>query len=107
MNSCNGSQCNAVYRRIKKCSINFHLRAQEIILFCLYDVGFLSFTSLNKFSRVELWKEKRHSRQNENVFNLPPITMLGTSTAAGNFSEEGKTCVIFRSVLFALFSWVA
>ena len=64
-------------------------------------------TSLNKFSSVELWKEKRHSRQNENVFNLPPITMLGTSTAAGNFSEEGKTCVIFTSVLFALFSWVA
>ena len=32
--------------------------------------------------------------------------MLGTSTASENFSEEGKTCVIFASVLFALFSSV-
>ena len=30
--------------------------------------------------------------------------MLGTSTASGNVSEEGKTCVIFTSALFALFS---
>ena len=27
--------------------------------------------------------------------------MLGTSTASGNVSEEGKTCVIFTSALFA------
>ena len=63
-------------------------------------------TSLNKFSRVALWKEKSHVDK-MNVFNLPPITILGTSTASGNFSEEGKTCVIFASVLFALFSSVA
>ena len=69
--------------------------------------GFYRSTSLNKFSRVALWKEKSHSSQNENVFNLPPITMLETSTAAGNFSEEGETCVIVTSVLLALFSSVA
>ena len=63
-------------------------------------------TSLNKFSRVALWKEKSHVDK-INVFNLPPIKMLGTLTASGNFSEEGKTCVIFASVLFALFSSVA
>ena len=27
------------------------------------------------------------------------LTMLGTSTASGNFSHEGKTCVIFTSAL--------
>ena len=63
-------------------------------------------TSLNKFSHVALWKEKSHVDE-MNVFNLPPITMLGTSTASGNFSEESKTCVIFASVLFPLFSSVA
>ena len=31
------------------------------------------------------------------------LTMLGTSTASGNVSEEGKTCVIFPSSLFAIF----
>ena len=31
------------------------------------------------------------------------LTMLGTSTASGNVSEEGKNCVIFTSALFALF----
>ena len=34
------------------------------------------------------------------------LTMLGTSTASGNV-REGKTCVIFTSALFALFSSVA
>ena len=29
--------------------------------------------------------------------------MLGTSTASENFSDEGETCVIFTSALFALF----
>ena len=29
--------------------------------------------------------------------------MLGTSTASGNVSEEGKTCVIFTAALFELF----
>ena len=28
------------------------------------------------------------------------LTVLGTSTASGNVSEEGKTCVIFTSALF-------
>ena len=28
--------------------------------------------------------------------------MLGTSTASGNFSDEGKTCVIFTSALISL-----
>ena len=69
--------------------------------------GFHRSTSLNKFSRVALWKKKSHSSQNENVFNLPPITMLETSTAAENFSEKGETCVIFTSLLLALFSSVA
>ena len=27
--------------------------------------------------------------------------MLGTSTASGNFSDEGKTCVIFTSALIS------
>ena len=31
------------------------------------------------------------------------LTMLGTSIASGNFSDEGKTCVIFTSSLSALF----
>ena len=75
--------------------------------FVFMTSGFYRSTSLNKFSRVTLWKEKSHSRQNENVFNLPSITMLGTSTASGNFIEEGETCVIFTSVLFALFSSMA
>ena len=35
------------------------------------------------------------------------LTMLGTSTASGNVSEEGKNCVIFTSALFALFSSMA
>ena len=35
------------------------------------------------------------------------LTMLGTSSASGNFSDEGKTCVIFTSSLFALFSSMA
>ena len=35
------------------------------------------------------------------------LTMLGTSTASGNVSEEGKIWVIFTSVLFALFSSMA
>ena len=29
------------------------------------------------------------------------LTVLGTSTASGNVSEEGKACVIFTSALFA------
>ena len=75
--------------------------------FVFMTSGFYRSTSLNKFSRVALWKEKSHSSQNENVFNLPPITMLETSTASANFSEEGKTCVIFTSALFTLFSSMA
>ena len=105
MNSCNGCQCNAIYRRIKKCSINLTRAGNHSILSLRRPVFYRS-TSLNKFSRVVLWKEKSHVDK-MNVFNLPPITMLGTSTASGNFSEEGKTCVIFASVLFALFSSVA
>ena len=35
------------------------------------------------------------------------LTMLGTSTASGNVSEEGKTWLIFTSAFFALFSSVA
>ena len=35
------------------------------------------------------------------------LTMLGTSTASGNVSEEGKTWLIFTSAFFALFSLVA
>ena len=35
------------------------------------------------------------------------LTVLGTSAASGNVSEEGKTCVIFTSALFALFSSMA
>ena len=85
MNSCNGCQCNAIDRRIKKCSINLTRAGRPV---------FYRSTSLNKFSRVALWKEKSHVDK-MNVFNLPPITMLGTSTASGNFSEEGKTCVLF------------
>ena len=29
--------------------------------------------------------------------------MFGTSTTSGNFSDEGKTCLIFTSALFTLF----
>ena len=29
--------------------------------------------------------------------------MFGTSTTSGNFSDEGKTCLIFTSALFMLF----
>ena len=35
------------------------------------------------------------------------LTVLGTATASGNVSEEGKTFVIFTSALFALFSSIA
>ena len=35
------------------------------------------------------------------------LTVLGTSTASLNVIEEGKTCVIFTSALFALFSSMA
>ena len=31
------------------------------------------------------------------------LTGLGASTALGKFSDEGKTCLIFTSALFALF----
>ena len=83
---------------------------RKIFYFVFMTSGFYRSTSLNKFSRVALWKEKSYSLENENVFNLhnfPTITMLGTSTASGNFSDEGKTCVIFTSALFALFSSMA
>ena len=105
MNSCNGCQCNAIYRRIKECSINF-TRAGKHSILSLWRPVFYRSGSLNKFSCVALWKEKSHVDK-MNVFKLPPIAMLGTLTASGNFSEEGKTCVIFASVLFALFSSVA
>ena len=98
MNSCNGCQCNAVYRRIKKCSINFTSGGNNSIL-SLWRRVFHRSTSLDKFSRVALWKEKSHSWQNENVFNLPPITMLGTSTAAGNSARKVK--LVLFSHLFS------
>ena len=35
------------------------------------------------------------------------LAVLGTSTASGNVGEEGKTCAIFTSALFALVSSMA
>ena len=59
----------AIYRRIKKCSINLTLAGKRSIL-SLWRRVFYSSTSLNKFIRVALWKEKSYSWQNEKVFNL-------------------------------------
>ena len=59
--------------------------------------------SLNEFSRVALWKEKSHfDKMKTFLFFISfLLTVLGTSTASGNVSEEGKACVIFTSALFA------
>ena len=71
VNSCSWCQCNAIYRRIKKCSINFTHAGKRFILSLWHRFFLNRSASLNEFCRVALWKEKRHSWQNENVFNLP------------------------------------
>ena len=98
----------AIYRRIKKCSINL-TRAGNHSILSLWRAVFYRSTSLNKFIRVALWKEKSHVDKMKMflIYIIFLLTMLGTSTASGNVSEEGKTCVIFTSALFALFSSMA
>ena len=59
----------AIYRRIKKCSINL-TRAGKRSILSLWRPVFYRSSSLNKLIRVALWKEKSHSWQDENVFNL-------------------------------------
>ena len=161
MNSCNWCQCNAIYRRIKKCSINF-TRAGKLSILSLWRRFFYRSTSsllLRPFvfrmakasakrvtgdvpqgtmgrvqtaahfhQKRDVWVRGRFHVAKQSlvvlrfgkrkvilekmktflIYIIFLLTMLGTSTASGNFSDdEGKTCVIFTSVLFALFSSMA
>ena len=69
--------------------IKLYARRKSFYFVFMTSGFFYRSTSLNKFSRVALWKEKSHVDK-MNVFNLPPITMLGTLTASENFNDRGR-----------------
>ena len=161
MNSCNWCQCNAIYRRIKKCSINFTRAGKHSILSLWRRFFYRSTSSLllrpfvfrmakasakrvtgdvpqGTMGRVQtaahfhqkrdVWVRGRFHDAKQSlvvlrfgkrkvilekmktflIYIIFLLTMLGTSIASGNFcDDEGKTCVIFTSSLFALFSSMA
>ena len=60
----------AIYRRIKECFHKLSARRKRFYFVFMTSGFFYRYTSLNKFIRDALWKEKSYSWQNEKVFNL-------------------------------------